>query len=262
MKKILQILVITALITSGCSKESSQAQTIGVKAPDFSLTTLSNNNFTLSKHMGKVVFVFLFGNGCPHCISNGPNTQSGIYEIFKNDTNVVCIGVDVWDGNSNQVQSFKNRTGIDYELCVKGSALTSAYGTTYDRMLVIDQEGILRYKSTSNATVAIVNQAKDAIETALQGATGINDPGFANTAFSVYPNPVSDQATIQTDYEPGTSFDVLLTDLSGRLLLNSRRVASQFGQLQLDVSPYPAGMYYLQTRSSDRLDGTRLIIAK
>jgi hypothetical protein len=49
-----------------------------------------------------------------------------------------------------------------------GSSVQSAYSTTYDRIIVVDQGGVIRYKATANATSSVVNEAKAVIITFLQ----------------------------------------------------------------------------------------------
>ena len=139
---------------------SIYSQNVGEAAPNFTLTTVNGSEFKLSDNKGKVVFLFLFGNSCPHCLSNGNNTETGIYSAYKSNEGFVALGIDTWDGNKSAVESFVSKTGITYPVALNGSGVQSAYSTTYDRMIVIDREGIIRYKSTANATASVVNDAK------------------------------------------------------------------------------------------------------
>jgi cytochrome oxidase Cu insertion factor (SCO1/SenC/PrrC family) len=65
------------------------AQSVGDQAPDFTLSTVNGTSFTLSNQQGKVVFIFIFGYACPHCLANGNNTQTGIYQKYKNNEDFV-----------------------------------------------------------------------------------------------------------------------------------------------------------------------------
>jgi len=255
-QKIAFLTLILAFVLTGFS----QAQTIGEKAPDFTVKTLKGDTFTLSEQTDKVVFVFLFGNTCSHCLANGPNTQSHIYSVFKEYDDFVAIGIDVWDGSSNLVQSFKNRTGIKYQIGLKGSSVASAYSSTYDRMLVIDQRGILQYKSTANARSSIVAEAAELIESIVGQTSGINDIILNDVEHLVFPNPATDIATIQTDYRSGIEVQLHLMDLSGRLLIDEEIEVNQSGQISMDIKDYPAGMYFIRTRSGIKSTSSRFII--
>ncbi|NJK85193.1 MAG: TlpA family protein disulfide reductase [Bacteroidales bacterium] len=115
----------------------AKGQNVGEPAPDFTLNVLNGGQFKLSDQKGKVVFIFVFGYNCPHCKANGPNTQTGIYEMFMDNSSFVAIGVDTWNGNSSGVESFKATTGITYPLGLNASSIESLYSTTYDRILVV-----------------------------------------------------------------------------------------------------------------------------
>jgi peroxiredoxin len=142
---------------------TGMAQDVGDEAPDFSLTTLNGNSFTLSNYRGKVVFIFFFGYACPHCLANGNNTETGIYNIYKSYEEFEAVGVDTWNGNNSGVSSFASTTGITYTLCLQAGALEATYQTTYDRIVVVDKEGIIRYKSTANSVTSIVSDAAQVV---------------------------------------------------------------------------------------------------
>ena len=63
---------------------------------------------------------------------------------YASNSNVVIIGLDVWDGTHAQVESFKTTTGVTFPLLLNASAIGSAYGTTNDRLVVVDQMGFIR----------------------------------------------------------------------------------------------------------------------
>lgn len=263
MKKLIKKYVFVIILLTIVSIAPVKSQNLGEAAPNFSLETLSGDTFTLSDHRDKLVFIFLFGYACPHCIANAPNTESGIYKMFQSDTSFIAIGIDTWNGSPNSVMSFQNRTGLTYEMCINGSSVASVYATTYDRILVIDQEGILRYKSTSNATNNIVAQAAEVIEFLLSPSTGIEISEFAKPEPLVYPNPVIDFAHVQTDFQPGTRVFINLVDIStGRLLLNESKESDLSGKLLIGLSNYPSGSYYLRVVNEKKAQGARILISR
>ncbi len=161
------VVACVAMMTSGFVN----GQAVGTAAPDFTLSTDEGGSFKLSEQKGKVVFIFFFGYACPHCLGNGNNTETGVYNVYKEDSDFVAIGIDTWNGNASGVANFKSSTGLTYPLCYEGSDVESLYGTTYDRMVVIDKEGVIQYKSTVNSTSDIVEAASGVISTLLTDAT-------------------------------------------------------------------------------------------
>lgn len=262
MKNVFIKLLASVFFLATVTTVNLKAQKVGDPAPDFSLQTLKGTTFTLSANKGKVVFIFLFGNNCPHCLANAPNTQ-GIYETFMSNPDFEAIGVDVWNGSASSVQGFKNRTGLTYPIAIEGATLTSKYSSTYDRILIVDQEGTLVYKATSNATSGVAAMAAEELEELLKGgATGIDNSKLSQNTTRIYPNPISDFAVVQTGFDPGSQIKLELVDLSGRIVLNQSLVADHSGELRLSNLDYPSGMYFLRMRSEDLTRGLRLMITK
>jgi hypothetical protein len=106
--------------------------------------------------------VFTFGNTCPSCIAIGPEVEQNIHQAFKDNPDFVIVGLDTWDTSSStaSVTGFKNSTGITFPLAIKASSVAALYQTTYDRLLVIDKNGILRHKGG----VVVSNDLNNALE--------------------------------------------------------------------------------------------------
>lgn len=260
MKKILLHISAITIVLSLISAGNLQAQKVGDPAPDFSLQTIDGETFKLSEHKGKVVFIFLFGNNCPHCLANAPNTQS-IYEKFMSNPDFVALGVDVWNGSNSSVQSFINRTGLKYSIAVNGASLTSQYSSTYDRILIVDKEGNLHYKATSNATAGVSATATEKLNDLLKGgATGVDNTEISENSFKVYPNPVNDLATIQTPFQSGTIVELSLVDLTGKTKMTSTTDISSSGEMNFDVSSYTSGLYFLRIRKGNDVYISKILV--
>jgi len=224
----------------------NHAQNVGDTAPDFSFNDLDGNTFTLSEQEGKVVFIFLFGNSCPSCLSVGNKTETEIYQVFNENPDFVAVGLDVWDGSSNtvSVSSFKEQTGITFPLLIKAGSVLSEYGSTYDRLLVVDKEGILRHKGTTYVSNDIDN-AKSVIQeylTVMTSSSGL----LANTKVKVYPNPAS--TFIRVSFENGQAqhltFKIYQPD--GKIIQKQNMQVSKGTQdILLDISDFGQGIYFL-----------------
>lgn len=156
----------------GCSDSTDSGgidDAVGRTAPDFTYTSLSGEQYSLSDFQGKVVYLFFYGAGCPHCRSNGPVTESQINSRFENSSNFIALGLDTWNSSVSENASFKNSTGITYPLLLNAQlSLIDYYGNSsaYDRSVVIDANGRIAYQG-SGFVNKDVNQVVETIETEL-----------------------------------------------------------------------------------------------
>lgn len=123
-----------------------------VSAPDFKLLADNGDTIALECYKNKVLVIFFFGNECPSCKATAPKIEKDLVQKNSGNKDFVLIGIDTWDGNTASVQSFRSSTGVTFPLLVKGSATAKSYGTTYDRLLVIDRDGFIVHKGTSLAS--------------------------------------------------------------------------------------------------------------
>lgn len=119
-------------------------------APAFSLQTSSGESINLSDFEGKVITLFFFGNGCPPCQGIAPSIQDQLADPYSNDDYAI-LGLDVWDGNSSAVDAFKTATEVNFPLLLNASSVARDYEITYDRLVVIDQNGGIVFSGTQRA---------------------------------------------------------------------------------------------------------------
>lgn len=150
----MRTLLFTSLILfSGCAPSSNSGgfdDAIGTVAPDFIYTSLNGQEIALSDFRGKVVYIFFYGAGCPHCRSNGSVTEN-ISQQFISENNFVALGLDTWNDSVSQNISFQNTTGITYSLLLNArQSLIDYYGNAgaYDRSVVVDPIGRIAYKGS------------------------------------------------------------------------------------------------------------------
>ena len=161
--KYLSIFLFSMALLIACSEgtdiDNSGGNNVGnnddndlVTAPSFSLQTTSGQTLNSSDFAGKNLVIFFFGYNCPPCKSVGPNIESKINAAFKGKSNFAIIGADQWDGNNAGVDQFRSTTGITFPLGVKGSDMARAFGTTYDRLVVINENGKIVFKGNRGAS--------------------------------------------------------------------------------------------------------------
>lgn len=123
-----------------------------VAAPTFALTTTTGQSISSSQFVGKNLVIFFFGFNCPPCKAVGPDVESKLHERFKDSDKFAIIGADQWEGNNAGVDNFQSTTGITFPLGTNGADMAKDFGTTYDRLVVVNADGNIVYKGNSIAT--------------------------------------------------------------------------------------------------------------
>ena len=241
MKRFIKLISITLALVSITAL--LPAQNVNDQAPDFTLDAIDGSNFTLSQQNDKVVFMFFFGWNCFHCKANGPNTQSDIYEQYKNNDDFVAIGVETWDGNASGTQGFINITGIKYPVLLYGSSLLTKYKTTYDRIIIVDKQGIIQYKSNDVANKSVTAEASNIINTLLDQTTAINEASDSNSKLTIAPNPVNDRLRFKST-EVNQSALLKVYNAQGKLVLNTTFVTAN--ENSVNVNHLLPGYYNLR----------------
>ncbi len=208
---------------------SSFSQDVGSAAPDFSFQTLDHGRISLSDFRGKVIYLFFLGYDCPPCIAEGPITESQINKVYGNK-NFQAVGIDVWDGTIIQMLTYKQQTGITYPLCLSGSSVLSLYQAAFDYSLIIDQDGIIRYKDFGVQT----NQIKKMIESLLS----LNDPVNQSIISEYdldqnYPNPFNSSTIIRFLLRKPQNVSLNIYDQTGRQVITLLENFLNFGRHEL-----------------------------
>lgn len=223
------------------------AQGVGDTAPDFTLNTLDGGTFTLSDHEGKVVLIFFFGYGCPSCLQYGPSIQEELVEAYSGNENYIAVGLDVWDGNESSVQTFRNSTGLTIPLCLMASSVASSYGTSYDKLFVIDPEGKIAFKGANTAGPEIGN-AMSVIDEQLSGiVTGISNHNDQQFNVNIYPNPAISDINVSFTLTESTNVGIDLLSVDGKKVLSVRGELYQQGKniVNLQTNNLPEGIYFV-----------------
>lgn len=164
MKKIILVLSLSVVFSS-CEKETTTPANVTAGTPNttvtppppvaetatnFTLTSDTEAKVNLSDYKGKVVVLFFFGNGCTSCKATSPSIQSTFGTAYDSKKFQI-IGLDTWDGNLASVQAFKKSSNLTFPLLLNASSVAKTFSTTYDRLVVIDKEGFIRFKGNQLA---------------------------------------------------------------------------------------------------------------
>lgn len=154
-------------ITGGPDVNPGDPMMEGEPAPSFQLDTYDGLKLSLADYKDKTLVIFFFGNTCPPCQAVAPKIETDLNEAFSTNNKFAIIGIDQWDGNAASVEGFKNRTGVSFPLGLKGSGVARDYGTTYDRLVVVNPSGNIVYRGNSiaaNNLNEVVSLVKDLLK--------------------------------------------------------------------------------------------------
>ncbi len=247
---------------------------VGDTAITFSYDSLSGNStgesVSLEDYAGKVVYIFFYGASCPHCISNGPVTESQIYSSFKDDTNFVALGMDTWNYTPSANAAFRNSTGITYTLLLNAQqSLIDYYGGSgyYDRSVVIGADGILKYKGTSYVN-SDYEQVIEAIQTELDAliisAESEPDQPESMKLQQNYPNPFNPSTVISYKLAENSRISLKVFDMLGRevaTLANGIKAAGSHS-VTFNATGLSSGIYLYQLKSSSGLLTRKMMLIK
>lgn len=262
-KHIRKALLAVTFLTVTLVSFNGMAQTQGNIAPDFTLNSLSGGSFKLSDNKGKVVLIFFLGNTCSFCISASPTIQSELINTFSSNPNFLAIGIDTWDGSSTLVNSFKQKTGLSVNYLLMGSGVAATYQTTWDRLMVIDQTGILKHKGTTGA-INDISAIKTLLQTLLKDQTTAVSPEIDRTENQLiqnFPNPVNEATTISFVLKTKAPVNISIFNISGKKIkeMVNDDLTEGVHSLEFKKGTIPSGVYFYKMVSGN-FTQTRKII--
>lgn len=164
---ILLIVFFSFLASTSFTPNTQGLLPVGSQAPDFSTQTVDGGNVSLgdSGDYQATMLVF-FASWCPHC-----NREAPIISDLKNEHDnlrVVMIGIDGQD-NSEKVQEFVNKYGINGPAAYDPSVGSIYQASSYPTIYVIDGSGKI---TAANAGETPKNVLEGWIEDALGSSGG------------------------------------------------------------------------------------------
>lgn len=115
-------------------------------APDFKVTRINGETFSLSAHKGKVVLIDFWATWCPPCIAEIPHFNE-LYAAYK-PRGFEMIGLSVDQGGRKVVEPFVVSRGVTYPVAMADDALVDAYGGIrgLPTSFLIDKQGRIAEK--------------------------------------------------------------------------------------------------------------------
>jgi PKD repeat protein len=152
---------------------------------------------------------------------------SGTIEFNNNSTNALTYNWDFGDGFTSS-ETNPTHTFTD--------------GGTYEVVLTATNGDCSDIETITIANVSVENQD-------------------INISFVVFPNPVSGDATAQVYATTGTEYELIISDITGKLVSNAlyKNLSGQ-NNINIPSSGYDAGIYFVQIKTNRILQTTRLVV--
>ncbi|UCD14039.1 MAG: TlpA family protein disulfide reductase [Thermoplasmatales archaeon] len=143
VRYLIFLIFLVSILISGCFSDNE------VKwgdAPDFTLTTIDGETFTLSDYLGKVIVIDLMATWCSPCIQQMSQLEAVVDE-FKDQIIVISIDVDKGETTSDILNKFGEYVDKwTFILDTDEIDVSSAYQvTSIPKIVIISQNGNIYY---------------------------------------------------------------------------------------------------------------------
>jgi len=129
------------------------------KAPDFTLTDINGNPFSLSDYRGKVVLLDLFGIRCPPCISEIEHLKILYNKYLQDQFVIISIGVDPLDTNDD-LRNFAQQYSMEWIVARDTDQVGDRYGVSaIPTLFIVDTNGYY-----NNPYVGLTSASKLSLE--------------------------------------------------------------------------------------------------
>lgn len=145
---------VASVETSVKSKvEQKKDRSQDIKAPDFTLATISGETFKLSDYRGKVVLLNFWGTWCPPCRKEIPDLVN-LQEKYQRD-GLEIVGITLNSGSASDIKKFADKKNMNYTILtdIKNNEtqnVSYSYGqaigqpiSSIPTTLIIDREGYI-----------------------------------------------------------------------------------------------------------------------
>jgi hypothetical protein len=122
-------------------------------------------------------------------------------------------------------------------------------------------EALYRYTFVDTSDVLGFNDRSIYIKYILTYTTSIKEKQASQVSFNVYPNPANDRVTIDFDKGVGQNLSVEVKDILGKQI-ETVAVNTSMKKLQLDLSSYSKGIYFVSVSNNQQIVKTKKLIVK
>jgi thiol-disulfide isomerase/thioredoxin len=164
IKKIISsiVIILLSLVLTGCSEPNNDGDNTG-NAPDFTLTTINGETFTLSDNFGKVILLDFMAIWCGYCYPQ-MDELNAILGDFEDEILIVSVDVDkseTSDQIKNAFSDYVNKWIFvmdNYE----ENAANKYQVTGIPKLVIIDKDGNVYYShsglTSKNTLTGLINE--------------------------------------------------------------------------------------------------------
>lgn len=144
-KQYVQVLILGIIVILGgytiansLISKPDKPPKVGDQAPNFTLSGLTQDEYSLEDFRGKTVLINFWGTFCPPCVNEMPLLQS-VYEKYHDD--MVILGVNLNEARLT-VESFIQDNGIEFPILLDERDVQVMYGIgQYPTTVVVNPQG-------------------------------------------------------------------------------------------------------------------------
>jgi len=126
-----------------------------VQGADFSLTTVSGENYSLNSSRGKVVLINFMATSCPICRSEMPELRK-VWEAYGGKVVMISISVDPFSDTDDVLRSYASSYGANWIWARDVVGATADYQVSgTPTTFIIDQGGQVRYRHVGYTDASI-----------------------------------------------------------------------------------------------------------
>ncbi len=162
---LVTVLAVLMVAARADEYEDTTVTHAGDKAPEFTCETIDGETFSLKEHVGKVVFINFFATWCGPCLSELPDLEKSIHNVFKDeaDFKLIVIGRE---HTAAELKEFRMQKGLELPFAPDPDrSIYSLYATKFiPRNIIIGRDGVVKFAEAGfseeklKALVTIVKQ--------------------------------------------------------------------------------------------------------
>ena len=171
------------------------------------------------------------------------------YTFQESDIDFNLVEVDLLDAFTTE-PGVTLEAGTRYFLTAKyeGSSATIFHGSDSD----IDYFQISTVAKTDRWSLGGFGPSEACVlRMQISAPVDVEENSLPQSALKVYPNPANDVLTADLSFERATDALVLIADMTGKILMMREVESVTENRQEFDLTPYPAGMYFIRVSTTE-----------
>lgn len=148
---------LAAMLGAADAVANSRLDTLGIKAPLFTLKTLDNETWNLESKKGMVVIVNFWASWCGPCNTEAPELQSAYARLDKNKVSFIAIAVD---DTEKDARVFARAHNLTFPIAIDANGTVSDTYQVFGvpKTVIIGRDGRIKYTHMGVITPADISR--------------------------------------------------------------------------------------------------------